>query len=70
MDSLDLLKKRLFYQSHHRGTREMDLLLGKFAREYLPAMGQEETEKFEALLELSDQELYEWLCKSSLLYSC
>ena len=62
MESLEKLKKRLLYQSQHRGTREMDLLLGKFAEKTLPSMTQEEAKKFDTFLSLPDCELYEWLC--------
>jgi antitoxin CptB len=62
MESLEKLKKRLLYQSQHRGTKELDLLLGKFAEKNLPSMTQEEAEKFDSLLALPECELYEWLC--------
>ena len=62
MESLETLKKRLLYQSQHRGTKELDLLLGKFAEKALPSMTQEEAKKFDSLLALPECELYEWLC--------
>lgn len=60
---IDHLRKRLLYQSQHRGMREIDLLLGTFAERALPSMSLEELQAFEERLALSDQDLYEWLCE-------
>ena len=30
-----ILKKQILYRSHHRGTKEMDLLLGRFVNKYI-----------------------------------
>lgn len=56
----ETLKKRLLYQSQHRGMKEMDLLLGEFARYFLHTMNVEELLAFEDLLAFPDQELYGW----------
>jgi Flavinator of succinate dehydrogenase len=37
-----VLRKRLFYQSHKRGMKENDLLLGTFAHEQLEKLNREE----------------------------
>jgi antitoxin CptB len=60
MDDLDILRKRLLYQSLHRGIREMDWVLGGFAKEHIGTMSAEELHQFEALLVFPDQELYGW----------
>ena len=56
----ETLKKRLLYQSQHRGIKEMDLLLGEFARRFLQTMNAKELLAFENLLAFPDQELYGW----------
>lgn len=53
-------RKRLRFRSHHRGTREMDLLLGRFADAVLPGLGPAELDAFEALIEIPDDDLYAW----------
>ena len=58
MEDTEILRKRLLYQSQHRGMREMDWLLGGFAQKYVEIMSREELQQFEALLAFSDQELY------------
>ena len=53
--------KRLLFRSWHRGTREMDLLLGNFARRYLESFTEDQLDRFEVLIELSDPELFAWI---------
>lgn len=53
-------RERLRYRSHHRGTKEMDVLLGRFAERYLDGFGVIELTEYEALLEEQDQDLYDW----------
>jgi antitoxin CptB len=57
MEELETLKKRLCYQSQHRGTREMDLLLGGFSQN-LDILSLEELKQFEILLSFPDHGLY------------
>jgi antitoxin CptB len=58
---LDHRRKRLRYRCWHRGMREMDLLLGGFADRHLDGLSAEQLDRFEALLELPDPELYGWI---------
>lgn len=60
-EPIELRRKRLLWRSSHRGIREMDLLLGGFARSRLPTMTENELNAFEALIELPDQELLAWI---------
>ncbi len=57
---MDHRRKRLKYQSHHRGFKEADLILGSFADRYLDEMSPEQLDQFEALLNLPDVVLYGW----------
>jgi len=59
--TLDLQRKRLRFRSWHRGTRELDLLLGRFAEAHLDAMTAEQLDRYAALLENGDPEIYDWL---------
>lgn len=52
---------RLRYRSWHRGTREMDLLLGPFADWHLGELDETALESYERLLELPDPMLFGWL---------
>lgn len=60
-DGLPPRKKRLLYQTWHRGTREMDLLLGRFADATIGDWSEDEVEGMEALLKVPDPELYRWI---------
>lgn len=59
--NLEILRKRLLYQSQHRGMKEMDIILGDFAQELLQRMSYKELHQFEDLLAFSDQDLYGWI---------
>ena len=55
------LRKKLRYQAWHRGTREMDLLLGRFADAWLDRFDAAELTQFESLLAVADPVLRDWL---------
>lgn len=54
-------RQRLRFRSWHRGTREMDLLMGSFADAHLPGFSEAQLDKYEAILGLSDPDLYNWM---------
>ena len=60
-DELEIERKRLKFRSWHRGTREMDLILGSFADRYVPGFSESELERYEEVLNLSDPDLYDWI---------
>ena len=53
-------KKRLIFRSWHRGTREMDLLMGSFADAHVMAMDMIMLDEYEDLLQENDPDLYNW----------
>jgi antitoxin CptB len=60
-EELSMRRRRLRYRAWHRGTKEMDLLLGPFADARLGGMEQAELDRFETLLEEADTDLLKWL---------
>ncbi len=60
-EAVETQRKRLLYQSHHRGTKESDLYLGAFAGEYLPKFSPEQLNRYEALLAENDARLFDWI---------
>ena len=54
-------RKRAYFLSWHRGTREMDLLIGGFADRHLNALTADQLERYEALLQIPDTDLYNWV---------
>jgi antitoxin CptB len=58
---MDAQRKKLIFRSDHRGIKEMDLILGTFAREFVPTATQIEIDAYEELLNESDPDLYNWI---------
>ena len=65
MLNLDERCRRASYRAWRRGTREMDLLLGRFADERFavvrPGSEEQQLAAFEALLDETDGDIYDWL---------
>ena len=59
-DDLEMRRRRAAYRASHRGTKEMDLILGRFADAHLAGMGAEEMSEFEQLIALPDPVLTQW----------
>lgn len=57
----DIRRKRLLLRAWRRGTREADLILGSFAEAHLAAFDDAQLAAFEALLEVTDAEIFDWL---------
>ena len=55
------LRRQLLFRSWHRGTREMDLILGRFAQRYLPELDSSQLDGYARLLEKADPDIYLWL---------
>jgi antitoxin CptB len=58
---LDARRRRLLYRAWHRGTREMDLLMGSFCEAEIDGLTAEEVDTFERLIEVPDPTLYQWI---------
>lgn len=54
-------RRKLMFRSWHRGTRESDLLLGRFADAHVPSFDAGQLDRFEALLSESDPDIYDWV---------
>ena len=59
-DDLANRRKRLRFRSWHRGLKEVDLILGRFADLHLDELDAGQLDRYEVLLEISDIELYAW----------
>jgi antitoxin CptB len=57
----DPRRKCLLFRSWHRGTRESDLILGRFADAHLAGFDAAQLDRYEALLECADADLYDWV---------
>lgn len=61
ISSIDTFRKKLLFRSSHRGTKEMDILLGNFFKKYGNSLNDEELIQFQTILEFTDKTLSEWL---------
>jgi antitoxin CptB len=57
---LDARRRRALFRSWHRGMREMDLIMGRFADAQMGRLSEAELVAFEALLEAQDQDVFSW----------
>ena len=60
-DGLDARRRRLLFRAWHRGMREMDLVMGRFADAAIGQMTEDELGQFEALIEVPDRQLLAWV---------
>ena len=60
-DGLDARRRRLLFRCWHRGIREMDLVLGRFADAQLPRMNEAELDEVERWLDVPDQQIFAWV---------
>lgn len=60
-DNISIKRKRLIFRSWHRGTREIDLLLGRFADTHLPGYSERQLALYERFLANSDPDIYNWI---------
>lgn len=58
---LDPRRRRALFRAWRRGTRELDLLLGRFADSHIEGITDHDLADFEALLDVPDNDLYAWL---------
>jgi antitoxin CptB len=58
---LDVRRRKILFRAWHRGTREMDLIMGRFADAALPGLADAELDQFERLIEAPDQDLFSWI---------
>jgi antitoxin CptB len=60
-DQLENVRKRLAWRASRRGIKEMDIVVGGFAKARLATMSAQELVVFEAMLDIPDQFLLSWI---------
>jgi antitoxin CptB len=58
---LDERRRRILWRAWHRGTKEMDLVMGRFADAALGSMADAEVTEFERLMDVPDPDLFAWI---------
>ena len=64
-ETLDIRRRRAAWRAAHRGTKELDLTIGAYARAELPAMTDRDLDRFERFLTVADPELQAWILTPS-----
>jgi antitoxin CptB len=59
-EDVEMRRRRAAYRASHRGTKEMDVILGRFAAARLAGMSQAELDDFERFIALPDPVLTRW----------
>ena len=62
---LDERRRRAAYRAAHRGTKEMDWLLGKYADAHLATLADSDVDEFEQFMALPEPQLQAWLMSGS-----
>ena len=58
---LDPRRRKILFRAWHRGMREMDLIMGRFADAQIGALNEAELDEFERLIEVLDRDLLSWV---------
>ncbi len=62
---MDDRRKKLRFRAWRRGFREIDLILGAFADQRLAELDEAGLDAFERLLNVPDQEAYDWITEQA-----
>ena len=55
--------KRLIYRSCYTGTKELDLVLGGFAKAHLEDLDAGQLDRYEALVDAENPDIYAWVIR-------
>lgn len=58
---LDPRRRKILFRAWHRGMREMDLIMGRFADAEIGNLSEAELDEFERLIEVLDRDLLSWV---------
>ena len=59
MNELETYKKKIIYKASHRGSKEMDILLGNFIKKYIELFNEDELGLFYSILDCDDDDIYQ-----------
>ena len=58
---LDPRRRKILFRCWHRGTKEMDLVFGRFADSEIDGLDNDDLDAFELLMEFPDRDLFSWI---------
>ncbi len=60
-EGLDPRRRKILFRAWHRGMRETDLIMGRFADAQIGNLSEAELDEFERLIEVLDRDLLSWV---------
>lgn len=60
-EEIAVRRKRLRYRAWHRGTKEMDLVLGPYADAHIDSLNVHDLDRLEKLMDEEDTDLLKWV---------
>ena len=63
INKLSLRKKKILFQCTHRGTKELDILLGNYVSKYINILKPRELDYLDIVLDYNDMDLFKILTK-------
>ena len=60
-EGLDTRRRKILFRCWHRGMRETDLIMGRFADHAIEKLDDSELNELERLIELPDREILGWV---------
>jgi antitoxin CptB len=60
-NAIEIRRKRALYRAQHRGTQEMDILIGGFVADNLETLDAEMLDRLENLMDNEETDLQAWL---------
>ena len=61
MEDIEIFRKKLLFKASHRGTKEMDILIGNFASKYITLFDLNELNLLNDILDTDDDEIYKMI---------
>lgn len=65
MENIEIFRKKLLYKASHRGTKEMDILMGSFADKFIQLFDDHELSLLDILLDQDDDHIYKIILKKT-----
>lgn len=60
-NNLTQRQKKLLYRAWHRGTREADLMIGRYTQAHIALWDEQMLDLFEEFLDESDADIFDWV---------
>ena len=60
MENKETLRRQIIYRATHRGSKEMDILLGEFVKKYISDLNTDDLKNLNEIISIEDELLYDW----------